>query len=345
MPGHDLIVIGASAGGVEALRTLVAGLPADLEAAVCVVLHVSPSAPSLLPAILARSGPLPAKHAEDSEALGVGQIYVAPPDHHLLVEHGYLRVVRGPRENRSRPSVDPLFRSAAWRYGPRVIGVVLTGALDDGTAGLYAVKERGGLAVVQEPAEALYAGMPRSALAHVTVDYRLPVADLGPLLGRLAQEPAAPESAFPVPQALEIEARIAEREMGTMEANNMLGTPSAFACPECHGTLWEVHDGELVRYRCRVGHGYSSESMLAEHNESVEDALWAALRALEESAGLIRQLEAQTRNQHHYRVADRYAGRAREREGHAAVLRELLRKDGQPSVELVSDAGDADSVA
>jgi two-component system chemotaxis response regulator CheB len=249
-------------------------------------------------------------------------------------------VVRGPRENRSRPAVDPLFRTAARAYGPRVIGVVLTGALDDGTSGLYAIKERGGLAVVQDPNEALYAGMPRSALRNVAVDYRLPVAEIGALLARLAHEPAPPESEFPVPEALEIEARIAEREMGSMEANEMLGTPSAFACPDCHGTLWEMRDGELIRYRCRVGHAYSLENMLAEHSESVEDALWAALRALEESAGLIRQLETQARSKRLLLVAERYAGRAQEREEHAAVLRELLRRDGQPEVDLESDESD-----
>lgn len=324
MANHDLIVIGASAGGVEALRTLVGGLPADLPAAVGVVLHMPPTAPSMLPAILERAGRLPAHHPADGEALHPGQIYVAPPDHHLLIDVGQVRVVRGPRENRSRPAVDPLFRTAARAFGPRVIGVVLTGLLDDGTAGLAAIKQRGGLAVVQDPVDALYTGMPRSAVESVAVDYCLPVVQIGSLLARLVLEPAPPEEDFPVPRTMEIESRIAEREAGMMQDTEIIGTPSTLACPECHGTLWEVQDGDLIRFRCRVGHAYSVESMLAEHSESLEAALWSALRALEESADLTRRLETQARSRHHHRAADRFAERANERESHASVLRQVL---------------------
>src|SRR5438067_12132886 len=182
MPGHDTIVIGASAGGVDALQQLVAGLPADLPAAVFVVLHISPHGPSVLPRILSRAGPLRAAHPKDREAIRPGRVYVAPPDYHLLVSNGRVRVTRGPRENGHRPAVDALFRPAARSRGPRVVGAVLSGVLDDGTAGLLAVKQAGGLAVVQNPADALYSGMPQSALDNVAVDYTLPVADIPAVL-------------------------------------------------------------------------------------------------------------------------------------------------------------------
>src|SRR5437016_12022670 len=188
MPGHDIIVVGASAGGVEALVTLARSLKRNLQAAVFVVLHMPAQSPSLLPEILGRAGPLKAVQATDDMQIEPGHIYVAPPDHHMLMELGKVRVVRGPKENRHRPAVDPLFRSAALAYGPRVIGVILTGALDDGTAGLLAVKRRGGIAIVQDPDEALYPSMPLSALANVEVDYRLPLSSIGPLLVHLASE-------------------------------------------------------------------------------------------------------------------------------------------------------------
>src|SRR6266436_10126534 len=233
MPGHDIIVVGASAGGVKALVTVVRSLPKDLPATIFMVLHIPAEVPSVLPDILSRSGPLVAVHAVDGAAIEYGQIYVAPPDHHLLVERGKMRVVRGPRENRSRPAVDPLFRSAASAYGPRVVGVVLTGALDDGTAGLLAVKRRGGIAIVQDPNEALYPSMPLSALENVEVDYTLPLASIGPLLGRLAHEPAKEEEGYPVSEDMEKETKLADMDLAIMHNNEQVGTPSAFSCPEC----------------------------------------------------------------------------------------------------------------
>jgi two-component system chemotaxis response regulator CheB len=188
MAGHDIIVVGASAGGVHALVTLVGSFPQKLPAAIFVVLHIPAESPSLLPDILSRAGPLEAVEAVDCMDIEHRCIYVVPPDHHLLIERGHVRVVRGPKENRHRPAVDPLFRSAAQVYGPRVVGVILTGALDDGTAGLLAVKRRGGIAVVQDPDEALYSSMPLSALTNVEVDYRLPLSSIGPLLVHLANE-------------------------------------------------------------------------------------------------------------------------------------------------------------
>ena len=207
MSKHDIIVVGTSAGGVEALVRLVHDLPADLPAIVFIVIHVPARGQSRLPEILSRSGPLEAIHPTDGLLVSPGHIYVAPPDHHMLVEQGHVRVVRGPKENRHRPAIDPLLRSAALVYGPQVVGVILTGALDDGTAGLLAIKQRGGVAVVQDPREALYAGMPQNALANVSVDYCVPLADMGSLLTRLAGEEAPDTHLYPVSQQLEKEVR------------------------------------------------------------------------------------------------------------------------------------------
>ena len=186
MAARDIIVVGASAGGVNALATLAEGLPPDLPASVLVALHLAPGVTSILPEILARAGRLPAVHPKDGEAYEKGKIYVAPPDHHLLVREGHLRLTRGARENLHRPAIDPLFRSAALAHGPRVIGVVLTGSLDDGTAGLSAVKRCGGTAVVQDPSDASHPSMPAAALKNVAVDHSVPLSEMAALLARLA---------------------------------------------------------------------------------------------------------------------------------------------------------------
>ena len=226
-PGHDIIVVGASAGGVEALGELVSLLPADLPAAVFIVLHIPAYGTSVLPGILSRRGPLPAVHPADGEAIRQGRIYVAPPDHHLLLEKdGTVRLTRGPHENGHRPAVDTLFRSAARAYGPRVIGVVLTGTLDDGTAGLQVVKRRGGLAVVQDPEEALFASMPRAAIEAVAVDHVAALAEIGSTLARLAHLPAPAESEAPVTPDLEDEVKVAEFDIKNLETRRE-GKPSS----------------------------------------------------------------------------------------------------------------------
>jgi two-component system, chemotaxis family, protein-glutamate methylesterase/glutaminase len=328
LSGHDVIVIGASAGGVEALQTIVGALPVHMRASIFVVLHIPPQGPSLLPHILSRVGPLPAHQPADGERLQQGHIYVAPPDHHVLVETDCIRVVRGPRENRTRPAIDPLFRSAARAFGPRVVGVVCTGSLDDGTSGLQAIKARGGVTLVQDPAEAMYPSMPLSAIRNVAVDHVLPIAEIGPLLARLVAEPAPDEAAFPMPRDMALEIQLAEGDMDPINAQQIPGAPSVFACPECHGTLFEVQDGELLRFRCRVGHAYSSDSMEAEHTDSLEAALWAALRALEESAALARRLGEQAEKLRGSQVAARYLTRAAEREQQAGLLRRVLAGQG-----------------
>jgi two-component system chemotaxis response regulator CheB len=288
----DIVVIGTSAGGIEALRYLAGALPTDFPAPIFAVVHTSPESPGVLAAILERAGPLPAVCVKTSEVIQPGRIYVPPPDHHLLVQPGFARATRGPRENRFRPAVDPLFRSAAQSYGPRVIGVILTGGLDDGTAGLAAVKKLGGTAVVQDPADALYPSMPLSALKHVAVDHCVPLAEMPSLLLRLAREPAQEKGDFTVPDHIRIEVDIANED-NALEAGIMkLGEPSIYACPECHGVLLSIKsEGEgQARFRCHTGHAYSIESLLAEMQEKTEDSLWNAIRAIEEHVLLLRHL-------------------------------------------------------
>jgi two-component system, chemotaxis family, protein-glutamate methylesterase/glutaminase len=346
MAGHDIIVIGASAGGVEALSQLVRGLPGDLAAAVFVVLHVPAHGTSVLPSILSRNGPLPARHPDDGEPIEHGKIYVAPPDSHLLIRRGQVRLSRGPRENGHRPSVDPLFRTAARSYGRRVVGVVLSGSLDDGTAGLSAVKQRGGKAIVQDPDDALYPGMPRSALESVDVDHRLPVSQIAPILVGLADEPVE-EGAEPVPDDMDIESEMAAFELDALQNDQRPGTPSAFACPDCAGVLWELQDGELIRFRCRVGHAWTANSLLAQQSEGIETALWTALRALEERAALSNRIAERMHRRGNDRTALRFEEQAHEARQRAAILREVLitepNSNAEPGPEGSGEAGRTDA--
>jgi two-component system chemotaxis response regulator CheB len=321
-------VVGASAGGVEALRQLVGGLPGELAAALLVVLHLSPASPSALPSILDRAGPLPARQAVEGERLERGHIYVAPPDRHLLLHDGVVHLTQGPRENGHRPAVDALFRSAARWYDGRVVGVVLSGALDDGTAGLAAVKARGGVAVVQDPQEALHRGMPVHAIENVSVDHVLTTAGIAELLAVLARRPP-PSSPDDPPGLMTYETDIAELDMDAMNAEPP-GTPSGFSCPDCSGSLWELREGQLVRFRCRVGHAWSADGLLAQQSTNLEAALWAALRALEEKASLARRMAVRAQERGHRVSAARFAEQARDASGRAAVIRDALAA-GEPA--------------
>jgi two-component system chemotaxis response regulator CheB len=285
----DIVVVGASAGGMEALQQLVRHLAADLDAALFVVWHTSPSVRSILPELLSKAGPLPAAFAVDREPVRSGKIYVAPPDHHMLLEDGFVRIARGPKENRFRPALDPLFRSAAYVYGPRTIGVVLTGALDDGTAGLWTIKLRGGTAIVQDPEEALISSMPRNALEAVDVDHRARIAEIARLLNRLTREEAAiaPQVTMDEKRKTETEIRIAEEDALLERQVLDTGELSPFTCPECHGVLTRIREGRVLRFRCHTGHAYSSNSLLSSVSESIEQLLWDALRAVDETVLLL----------------------------------------------------------
>ena len=327
MATRDIIVIGASAGGVQALSTFVADLPPNLPAAVFIVLHVSANAPSLLPSILARECKLEVAHAIDGEPIMRRRVYVAPPDHHLIIEDGHVRLVHGPKENLHRPSIDALFRSAARWGGPRVIGVVLTGARDDGKVGMRAVQQRGGITIVQDPFEAPFPSMPMSVMQDIQVDYSVPVREIAPLLDTLSREVAYEEERYPVPDDVEIESRIAEQKMeaGELIASvERLGRISKLTCPDCHGALWEISDEDILRYRCHVGHAFTAESLNEGQSEMLEVALWSAVRALEEQMMLAKRIVERARKANHQRAASAFEKRAREAEEHSAILRQLL---------------------
>lgn len=321
MTNRDIVVIGASAGGLEPLKTLVAGLPADLPASVFVVMHVGTT--SHLPGILDRAGALPAAAARNGDEVQHGRIYVAPPGRHLLLHDGHVLLRRGPRENLSRPAIDPLFRSAACSFGGRVIGVVLSGALDDGTAGLRAIKSGGGVAVVQDPADAAFPEMPRSALRYVDVDHAVAAGEMTGLLVRLVGEPAGetPE----IPLGIRIEAAISAQESQEMSIRDQPGKLSPFTCPECSGSLWELVDGSMLRYRCHVGHAFTSDILLAAQAEQVEQRLWTLLRTHEERAELVRRLADRERERNRDSLAADLQWRAEEYEKDAELLRGLLR--------------------
>ena len=330
MTPKRLIAIGASAGGIEALRTIAGSLPADFPAPICVVLHTSPTAPALLSGILDRAGPLRAVAAHSGARLKPGTIYVAPPDRHLIVEPGKVRLTRGPKENRFRPAIDPLFRSTAQVYGPNGIGVVLTGHLDDGAAGLWAVKQLGGIAIVQDPADALFPSMPDSAMRYVDVDHVVPLDGVAPLLVRLTTEPARDETVA-VLESVEVEVDIAKEKDGLEAGLLRIATPSEFTCPECHGVLMQLKEGDGIRFRCHTGHAYSVQTLLAAIHDGVEDALWASVRAMHEGERLMQQMAEHLRSTPHAGAPADLHERVRELRRRSDILREMLTTQENPA--------------
>jgi two-component system chemotaxis response regulator CheB len=293
--GRDISVIGASAGGITVLREVLAHLPADHPAAVLVVVHLAPESPSVLPGLLDRLCPMPVTEARPGP-VRPGTVQIAVPDQHLVLEPGMVQLAHGARENRHRPSIDVLFRSAAAAYGPRVTGVILSGMLDDGAAGLWAIKRQGGATVVQDPRDAEYPDMPRNALELVEADHVVPVRDLAATLVRIArQPPLAAQLAGQVPEAMQIEVRMAAQNDAEIDDLDAIGKRSAFTCPECGGALWEMSNGG-VRYRCHVGHAYSAGTLSSDQTTRVEAALWAALRSLEESVRLSQLMAADAKS-------------------------------------------------
>ncbi|SCX95389.1 two-component system, chemotaxis family, response regulator CheB [Nitrosospira sp. Nl5] len=286
-----IVTIGASAGGVESLSALVASLPADLDAAIFVVLHIPANFVSTLPEILCKKGPLKAVHPADGDEIERGRIYVAAPDHHLLIEANRVLVTRGPKENRNRPSVDALFRSAAYSHGSRVIGIVLSGALDDGTSGLWSIKRMNGITITQDPTEASFDSMPSSALSQVEIDHCVSVHQMGALLKHLTQQ-ALKEPTYDVAndrRKMGIEVSVAVDgdafEKGIMD----VGPLTPFTCPECQGVLVKLNEGRLNRFRCHTGHAYSTSALLSGVMEKIDESYWAAMRSLEEAAMLLEQ--------------------------------------------------------
>ena len=324
MAHRDIIVIGASRGGLDALRQLVSQLPRDLSASLVIVTHMPPRGPSLLGDLLSASGPLRAAPGIDGEPLVAGRIYVAVPDHHLLIAQDHIRLSRGPKESHARPSVDVLFRSAAWHAGPRVIGIVLTGQLDDGTAGLWAVKEHGGIAIVQDPAQAAFPSMPQSALDHVPVDHTVRIEELPALLQRLTHEWLPESQDIDMgDQKLQIETGIALENNALKIGVRSLGSPSFHTCPECHGSMVGIQDGPIRRYRCHTGHGFS-QGALAEHGlANVETTLWSALAQLEEHEVLLRELTEEAQKSERAELAQHYARQTEKMKTLAERMRQL----------------------
>lgn len=318
------VAIGASAGGIEALRVLVGQLPADFPAAVLVVLHLPPKGTSVLPQILARAGALPAVTAEDGAAVEGGRVYVAPPDCHLLVEDGHLRLDHGARTNGHRPAIDPLFRSVAQAYGPASAGVVLSGVLDDGTAGLMAIKQAGGVTLAQDPSEALYDTMPRTAIEVVSPDHIGTAEQLGHVLATIAG--ATPPDPPAEARSLR-EEHLVEVDRASSD-DPQPGRVTGLTCPECSGAIWLDDSGSVPRFACRIGHSYSPQSFDAAQTERVEAALWTALRTLEERAALYRRMAARHRGAGNARTSERFALRAESAVQHAFVLRDVIEQFG-----------------
>jgi|tagenome__1003787_1003787.scaffolds.fasta_scaffold20953091_1 two-component system chemotaxis response regulator CheB len=314
--GCDIVVVGASAGGVEALLRLARACPPDFPIPILVVLHVPATGPSVLPLILDRAGPLQAIHAEDGMEMNGGGLYIAPPDRHLRVNGNRMHLDPGPRENGHRPAIDPLFRSAADSHGRRAAGVILSGTLDDGTVGLYCIKEAGGATLAQEPSDAVYPAMPANAIAYAKPDYVLPVEELVDTLVRLASGPGARatrEVAVNDDQAPNPSAEQAQR-----------GEIAPFACPDCGGTLWETEEGGTASYRCRVGHAFTMNSLVARHVDTLERTLWSAYRALEERAAMSRRVARRLGDHGRLDSAKRFERQANMSSKQATELKALL---------------------
>lgn len=321
-----VVVVGASVGGVAALTALAAHLPADFAAPLLVVLHTG-SHPSLLPELMAGRGPLPAAHAVNGERLQAGRIYIAPPDHHMLVDEGRVRLTRGPKEHHTRPAIDPLFLSTALHFGPAAIGVVLSGTLEDGTAGLQAIKACGGVAMVQEPAEAQAPGMPLSALRYVQVDHCLPLQTLADMLTVLARAPVRPVPQDRPPRLLH-EQQLASGEGDFVQHLEAIAQPTPFVCPDCKGGLWQITDSAPVRYRCHTGHAFTLKTLQQALTETMDSALWTAVRALQEQSVLLAMLAMVQRKE----GAEQHAARL-------DLVREGIAQQSRRLRELAAQAG------
>jgi two-component system chemotaxis response regulator CheB len=325
MANRDIVAIGTSAGGVEALISLAKSLPANFPAAVLVTIHLPSGMTSLLDEVLSRQGRLPARFSSDGEVLKKGHIHIAPPDRHLLIGDGdRVRLGLGPRENNSRPAIDPMLRSVGLCCGPRSIGVVLTGTLSDGASGLWALDQCGGITVVQDPHDARFPDMPFNALNRLQPDHVVGLTALPQLLTDLSQQPAG--DAMPVPESVRFEVGIAAGRSSSIDEMDRLGRRSPLACPDCHGVMWEVDEGELVRYRCHVGHTYSAELMDLALDDNLRRGLASALRALEERRSLARKLEHEAERGGHTLVAASWSRRAQEFAGELEIIRGAIRR-------------------
>lgn len=324
-----IVVVGTSAGGMQALKDLVAQLPEGFPAAVFIVQHMSPELTGdVLVSVLDKAGPLPCQHGQDQQRFLPGHIYVAQVDCHMLIEEDHILVTKGARENRSRPAIDPLFRSAAVAHGNRVIGIILTGYLDDGTSGMNAIKRCGGTTIAQNPGDAAHPDMPRSAIVNVGVDYCLPIAGMGALLEALVYKTAA--ARIPPPEDIVIEARIAKRVLSDLPSVETLGDQVPFNCPDCGGVLWLIKEGDRLRYRCHTGHAFSSAVLLAGQSAHIEETLWIALRMFEERQNLLRMMGTNLDGKSALALSER----AKDAQKHIDRIRAMLKTD-DPQMDIM----------
>lgn len=325
MQDHKIVVIGASAGGVEALRELFQGLAPNLNAAVFVVLHIPAHADSNLPRVLSRHSAIPVSHAQDAQKIEVGHAYIAPPNQHLILQDGRIRLTFGPKVNHTRPAIDPLFESAARNNGPDVIGVILSGMLYDGTNGLLSIKQAGGITIVQDPEEALYSDMPASALQNLEVDYNLPVAKIASLINELAERTVAkkgePEVNQAVPDFSEDEVSLIKQEIKAYEKGYVSNQRSVLTCPDCGGVLWELQDGQLVRYRCHTGHIFNADSLLTGYDSEFERTFWTAIRLMVEKAAICNRLAVHAKENENLERESFFLSMAKEAENEARRVR------------------------
>lgn len=319
MAKKDIVVIGGSAGSHTALRQIMSDLPPDLPATILIATHVPSTSPGYLAEALASAGPLPVTRAIDGQPLERGCVYTAVPDRHLLLVDGIMRLGDGPRENMTRPAIDPLFRSAALAYGPRAVGVLLSGLLNDGASGLSAIKECGGTAIVQHPLDARADDMPLAALEAVTADEVAPADQIGRILTGIVASDAG--KAVACPDSVRLEVEIAGGARLGSAALRQIADPSAISCPDCQGVLSEIKDEKPLRFRCQIGHAYTAEILAARGGE-VGEAVRIALRIMEERVTLVTRMAQDARSCGRQAVAELYEARAEEYGRYASVLRE-----------------------
>ncbi len=328
-----IIVIGTSAGGIEALKSLCEELPKDLPAAVFIVWHLSPLSRNHFPEMLAKKSNMPVQSAVNGQSISEGHIYTAPPDHHLILEDKKIRVVYGPKENRFRPAIDPLFRSAAYSFGKDTIGILLSGMLSDGTAGLWSIMDRGGITIVQDPEEAQFPDMPLNALHNIDVDYKITLKEMAPLLKKLTSTQNKKNSPDHKPESMGIEVSMAADNYIEDTDIKKIGELSEFTCPECHGSLWRINEGNIIRFRCRTGHAFSVPALLEELSVMIEDLIWAAVRGLEENSSLINYLTEHLHSAEDKEQMKIYHSSADQALKYANILRNLLLENIKGTVE------------
>lgn len=322
MGNRDIIVIGGSSGATAPLKDILRRLPADLPAAVFVVLHIPAKGIGILATVASAASKLPVVQAKSGMVIENGHIYLGAPDHHLLLFEDHIMLGRGPRENMVRPAIDALFRSAALQYGPRVIGVVLSGLLSDGAAGLTAIKQCGGVALVQDPADALSNEMPLRALEATTVDLCVPSARIGDVLSDLARE--EPGTRLPVPPEVRLEVEIAAGDRIGSDSLTKIANPVPLTCPSCGGVLSEIKTERPLRFRCQVGHAYTADALAREQEGKVDEALRVALRIIEERAELVHRMAEDGRHSGRAAVAQMYEARAAEYREYADMIRRVM---------------------